>query len=259
MRNSPGRRSMDTSSAPYSEQYYPYDPSLSWGRSDYNITRQEKIYGMWQPVILPRQPFVDREGRGRMVLQRDFEPAHRISHGARSTRFRGQPVLFGHVQTVIRSCYPAAYLGGAGHDTSNDAYKSGPGVLVNGVNKNFPNGGLAYFTPPAFTLGPAFPATGGTPPQPPGVGRNSLTGPGYRDVDATVSKSFGFGKSREWAKVPGHRTARRRFQSVQQPELQPGGHQRRRHLQQHSSDAISGRTQTALGSRTVTLQARFHF
>src|ERR1039458_2583734 len=44
-------KSMDTSSAPYEEQYYPYDSSLSYGRSDYNIGKSLKIYGMWQPVI----------------------------------------------------------------------------------------------------------------------------------------------------------------------------------------------------------------
>jgi hypothetical protein len=43
---------MDTSSAPYTEQDYPYNPSLSYGRSDYTIGRQEKVFGMWQPVIL---------------------------------------------------------------------------------------------------------------------------------------------------------------------------------------------------------------
>ncbi len=44
-------RSMDTSSAPYSEQLYPYDLGLNYGRSDYNVTNAFKLYGMWQPVF----------------------------------------------------------------------------------------------------------------------------------------------------------------------------------------------------------------
>ena len=45
-------RSMDTSSAPYSQQYYPYDSSL--GRTAGPITmsaRRSKLYGLYQPVL----------------------------------------------------------------------------------------------------------------------------------------------------------------------------------------------------------------
>ena len=44
-------KSMDTSSGPYWEQYYPYDLNLSYGRSDYNIDKSFKLYGLWQPVF----------------------------------------------------------------------------------------------------------------------------------------------------------------------------------------------------------------
>src|ERR1035437_10320827 len=44
-------KSMDTSSAPYSEQISPYDLNLNYGRSDFNVSRAYKIYGMWQPVF----------------------------------------------------------------------------------------------------------------------------------------------------------------------------------------------------------------
>ncbi len=42
---------MDTSSAPYSEQIYPYDRDLNYGRSDYNVGTAFKLFGMWQPVF----------------------------------------------------------------------------------------------------------------------------------------------------------------------------------------------------------------
>jgi hypothetical protein len=44
-------KSMDTSSAPYSEQDYPYNLSLNYGRSDYNVGKAFKLYGMWQPIF----------------------------------------------------------------------------------------------------------------------------------------------------------------------------------------------------------------
>ncbi len=44
-------KSMDIDSAPYSEQLYPYDVSLNYGRSDYNVTNSFKTFGMWQPVF----------------------------------------------------------------------------------------------------------------------------------------------------------------------------------------------------------------
>ena len=44
-------KSMDTSSAPYFEQTYPYNLDLNYGRSDYNVGKAFKLFGMWQPVF----------------------------------------------------------------------------------------------------------------------------------------------------------------------------------------------------------------
>ena len=75
------------------------------------------------------------------------------------------------------------YLGGAGTSTSNDQFKTG---------SNYPNGAAAYFTAPAYNAydGIHTPAYGNSLPGT-GVHRNSLTGPGYRDVDITLAKAFG--------------------------------------------------------------------
>ena len=76
--------------------------------------------------------------------------------------------------------YPAAYLGGAGTSTSNDQFKTGA---------NYPNGGTAYFSNPTYTaftgnnFGPALPQAG--------LHRGFLTGPGYKDLDMTLTKGFG--------------------------------------------------------------------
>ena len=43
-------KSMDNASQPY-EDPYPFNSTLSWGRSDYNVGKAFKIYGVWQPVL----------------------------------------------------------------------------------------------------------------------------------------------------------------------------------------------------------------
>ena len=173
-------KSLDTSSGPYFEQDYPYDPNLSYGRSDYNIGKALKLYGVWQPVFFHGgKDWVDK-----IVGGWSISPIFNIHSG-----FPWSPVV-----TVVGgslycgTCgygqlYPGAYLGGAGSSTSNDAFKT---VAAS----NFPNGGPAYFSTPSYTpySGNAF---GNAIPEPPGVKRNSLNMPGYRDLDITIVKGFG--------------------------------------------------------------------
>lgn len=44
-------KSMDTSSAPYSEQIYAYNSNYNYGRSDYDVAKAFKLFGMWQPTF----------------------------------------------------------------------------------------------------------------------------------------------------------------------------------------------------------------
>lgn len=248
-------KSMDTSSAPYTQQYYPYDPSLSYGRSDYNIARQEKIYGMWQPVFFRGS----RSWAEKLVGGWSLSGILNLHTG-----FPWTPVYNSTVGSLYCSTcgyyqvLPAAYLGGAGHDTSNDAYKSGQGV-GNGANKNFPlaatspNAAEVYFAPPTLTAGPAFPATGGVIPQRPGVARNSWTGPGYRDVDATVSKRFGLPKVKGLGENAGLEIRADAFNVLNNLNFNPGS------ISNNITAVNFGQAGSALGSRTITLQARFDF
>ncbi len=173
-------KSLDTSSGPYFEQDYPYDPNLSYGRSDFNIGKALKLYGVWQPVFFHG----DRSWVDKIVGGWSISPIFNIHSG-----FPWSPVVsVASGSLYCGTCsygqlYPGAYLGGAGNSTSNDAYKT---VAAS----NFPNGGPAYFSTPSYT------AYGGTTfgtavPEPPGVKRNSLTMPGYRDLDLTIVKGFG--------------------------------------------------------------------
>ena len=258
-------KSMDTSSGPYEQVYYPYDTSLDYARSDFDVGKSLKIFGMWQPVFFHgSHAWMDK-----IVGGWSISGIFNIHTG-----FPWTPVFTtGSLGTPSGSLYcstcgysqllPAAYLGGAHHNTSNDAYKSGPNV-GNGINENFPlaatNTGTAYFAVPSYTPGPAFPATGGAAPQRPGVGRNSIVGPGYRDVDATVSKTFGLPKLHEGAGITIRGDAFNLFNNL---NFVPGGAVRINDNSGGINNDISlpnfGQATSALGARTMTLQARFNF
>ncbi|HEX4031084.1 MAG TPA: carboxypeptidase regulatory-like domain-containing protein [Terracidiphilus sp.] len=251
-------KSMDTNSGPYFIQYYPYNPSLSYGRSDFNVGQAFKAYGMWQPVFFRGS----HEWAEKLLGGWSISGIFNVHSG-----FPWTPVFSTPGSLYCSGCpysqlLPAAYLGGAGHDTSNAAYKSGPSV-GNGENKNFPlaasDTGQAYFAAPTYTLGAQFPATGGALPQAPGIARNSLTGPGYKDVDATVSKSFGLPRMPvlgEKAQLEFRADAYNLFNNL---NFKPGGQSSGGGIADNISLKNFGQATSALGSRTVTLQARFSF
>ena len=139
--------------------------------------------------------------------------------------------------------FPAAYLGGAGTSTSNDAFKTG---------SNFPNGGAAYFSTPTYT---AYSGTnfGNALPQSPGVHRNSWNGPGYRDVDLTLAKAFGLPKAPilgESARIEFRLDAYNVFNNL---NFNPTS------ISNNIANANFGQATSALGARVVTLGARFNF
>lgn len=254
-------KSLDTSSSPYVYWYYPYNPGQSYGRSDYNIGQAFKVFGMWQPVIFHGNHNWMEKIVGGWSLSGIFN-LH--------TGFPWSPVydtaspLYCSVCTSYTQLLPSAYLGGAHHSTSNDAYKSGPGV-GNGVNQNFPlaatapNAAEAYFAPPAYTPGPTFPNTGAAIPQAPGIARNSLNGPGYKDVDATVSKAFGLPRLPvlgESARFELRADAYNLFNNL---NLQPVGRSNGGSIVDNIAAPNFGQAQSALGSRVVDLLVRFSF
>ncbi len=247
-------KSMDISSAPYEEQFYPYDPQLSYGPSDYNVTNSFKAFGLWQSHF--GHNWVGKVASGWTVsgifnwhTGFPWSPVFNTGSG-------GTPSGSLYCSTCnYTQLLPGAYLGGAGRDTSNAAFKSGPKV-GNGLNINFPlaatnpNGAEAYFAPPAYAVGPTFPATGGTIPQSPGVGRNSLPGPRYRDLDATVSKTFGVPRLHEGAGLQVRADAFNLFNNL---NFDPSS------IPNSITVTNFGQAQSALGARVVTMQASFNF
>jgi hypothetical protein len=248
-------KSMDTSSEPYVFWYYPYNPSLSYGPSDYNVGKDFRVYALWQPAIFHGSHNWMEKVVGGWSLSGIFN----LHSG-----FPWSPIYSVSGDLYCSTCgsystlFPGAYLGGAGRSTSNNAYKSGVGV-GNGVNQNFPNGGLAYFKAPTYKVGPEFPATGGTTPQPPGIARNSWEGPGYKDLDGTLSKSFGL------PRIPGlGENAKFEFRAdvfnfFNNLNFEPGGISTGGGIQDNITSTNFGQGTKALGSRMVTMQGRFTF
>jgi hypothetical protein len=148
------------------------------------------------------------------------------------------------------SIMPAAYLGGFAPDYRSSTAVNGATffkapTVVAGTNFAclFPN-------PPVATC-PAGQQPFGPIPTAPGIARNSFTGPGYFDVDATLSKSFGLPKMRvlgEGAKLEFRVNFYNLFNKLNLTNIQ--------------TDILNthfGEAQNALGSRTIEMQARFSF
>jgi hypothetical protein len=171
-------KSLDNSSRPYTEPYYPYSPNLNYGRSDYNVGKAFKLFGLWQPVFFRGSRGWIEKIAGGWSISGIFN-VHSGFPWSPLVSVAGGSLYCG--RCGYTTLYPVAYLGGAGTSSSNDQFKTGA---------NYPKGAEAYFAFPSYT---AFQNTdsGTAVPQSPALRRNSLNGPGYRDVDASLSKAFG--------------------------------------------------------------------
>jgi hypothetical protein len=253
-------KSMDDGSGPYEEDPYPYNHSYAWGRSDYNIGKALKLFGMWQPVLYHGgNTWVEKLADGWTL-----SGILNLHSG-----FGWTPMYYSQTLYFNGAGYGSLrpqYLGGGHSKTSNDAFKSGPSV-GNGQNENFPDIDSTvtqtatsysnkYFRVPDYSAavaGNSFPGVASGLPPAPGLARNSFNGPGYRDVDMTISKSFGLPKAPilgENAKVEFRADAFNLFNLLNFNPTQ---------VSNNITSANFGQAQSALGSRTVTLQARFSF
>ena len=241
-------KTMDEGSGPYYEDPYPYAPYLARGRSDYNVGKAFKLYGLWQPVFFKGTNSWLEKVVGGWSVSGIFN----IHTGFPWTPVVSVPGNLFYSNSGYSTLRPAAYLGGAGHDTSNDAFKSGPGV-GSGKNKNFPLAGpnQPYFLTPNYTV-----ATGTGPaplPQNPGVARNSLTGPGYRDLDATLTKDFGLPKMRVLGENAVFEIRADAFNVFNNLNFNPTN------ISNNISSPDFGQDKSALSGRIINLQARFSF
>jgi hypothetical protein len=246
-------KTMDDGSGPFYQDPYPFAPYLARGRSDYNVGKALKIFGLWQPVFFHGSHSWVEKVAGGWSLSGIFN----IHTGFPWTPVYNAPGSLYYASSGYSQLRPAAYLGGAGHSTSNDAFKSGPGV-GGGQNQNFPLAanatGTAYFVVPTAPIpSGSSPISTAALPQLPGVSRNSLEGPGYKDVDATITKAFGLPKMPilgEDAKIEIRADAFNLFNNL---NFQTSS------ISNVITSTNFGQAQSALGGRVVNLQARFSF
>ena len=240
-------KSLDDSSAPYSEQAYPYSPKLNYGPSDYNVTKAFKLYGLWQPVLFHGSRGWMEKVAGGWSLSGIFN----WHSGFPWTPLANTPAPGGggslYCETCGISTLPALYLGGAGTSTSNGTFK-GP------TNLNYPNGGSAYFAVPAYT---AYNGNGGSPAYgnalPQVSHRNTLTGPGYRALDMTLAKSFGLPDMKVLGENARFEMRMDVFNVFNNLNFDPTS------ISNNISSPNFGVAQALLGARVLALTARFSF
>jgi hypothetical protein len=239
---------MDDGSNNFAVDNFQFDPRLAWGPSDFDATHFFKVWGIWSPTIFRgSNSWLEKIVGGWSVsgilnahTGYPWTPVFNNINGESTCDliYIGGACANGSTGNLR----PAAYLGGAGHDYSNDTFMTPGG--------NFPNGGLAYFAQPFYQPGPAFPDVGPLPGVP-GVSRNSFRGPRYFDVDATLSKAFGLPAMRvlgENAKIEFRANFYNLFNNLNLTNMDAV-----------VTDSNFGSAQDALAGRTIELQARFSF
>lgn len=242
-------KAMDENSGPYSMDPYPFDTHNAYGRSDYNVQNAFKVFGLWQPVFFHGSHNWAEKIAGGWSLSGIWN-IH--------TGFPWNPVYNTNGVYYQGSGYgqlrPAAYLGGAGANTSNKTFQTS-------TNPNYGGDGTKYFAAPSYVTGATFPAVSALPQA--GIRRNSLNGPGYNDVDASLTKAFGLPSNRvlgENGKIEFRVDTYNLFNktNINTSSISNvlGSVDSSGVITPNTSFGVAS---SALGSRTVQLQARFSF
>ncbi len=247
--------SMDTASGPYTRDPYLYNPGYSYGRSDFDINKSFKVFGIWQPVLFRGSHAWAEKVAGGWSLSGiltlhsgyGWTPVYQAPH----------QIYCNTCQYGYQNLRPV-YLGGAGKSSSNAAFKTGsnflnPGNANTGVNNDaFLNN---YFEIPnyadAITDNPGQSTTNFIPP--PGIDRNVFSGPGYRDADITIAKAFGLPSMRVLGEHANIEIKANMFNAFNLLNIDPT------QLSTNIQNSNLGQGAAALGSRTIDLQARFSF
>jgi hypothetical protein len=239
-------RSRDNASGPYEINYYQWDPKYDWGPSDFDATHVFKLWGIYTPSIFFKQGW-EKKVLGGWSISGIFNwhsgyPWSPIFNSTCNLIYSGGACSNGGSQQLS----PAAYLGGAGQDFSNDSFLKAGG--------NFPKGGSNYFTAPSYTTcALPFPQICPGAPQAPGIQRNSQRGPRYKDVDATLSKAFGLPKMPVLGENAQFEFRANFYNLFNNLNLDPTS------VHNNVGDSLFGEATNALGGRTIEMQARFSF
>ncbi|PYT77748.1 MAG: hypothetical protein DMG40_22340, partial [Acidobacteria bacterium] len=252
---------MDSGSNAYQGGFYQWNLATGFATSDYDVRHAFKVFGVWSPTIFKgahdwREKTIGGWSvSGILNAHTGFPWSPKYTLGEISNGF--DPVFnFGQ------------FAGGSSGDSGNDAYL--PAKYAGGFTQNFRSNGTVnattLFTPPTITPGTLFTCLFPNPPvaqcpsgqqplgplpTPPGIARNSFTGPGYFGVDATLSKSFGLPNMKvigENGRIEFRMNFYNLFNKLNLTNLQTD-----------IMNAHFGEAQNALGARVVEMQARFSF
>ncbi len=248
-------RSSDTDSGPYARSPYLYNPKFAYGRSDFDVNHTFKLFGVWQPVIFHgSNEWMEKAAggwslSGIMTFHSGFgwTPTYTAPH-----QFYCNTCNYGYL--ALRP----TYLGGAGNSTSNNAFETGsnfpnPGTMNTGTNNNLFSDN--YFSVPDFTnaiTDMTGQSTNNYIP-PPGIGRNTFPGPGYRDVDITAAKAFGLPNMKVLGEGAKFEIKANFFNIFNLLNINPSS------LSTSVQSSNLGQAGDALGARTLDFQARFSF
>lgn len=246
-------KAMDENSGPYFQDPYPFNPHLAYGPSDYNVTNAFKLFGMWQPVIFHGNNMLEKLAGGWTL-----SGIWNVNSGFPWSPTYNTVGNIYYASSPYGSLRPTGLMGHHGTSTSNKTF-------MQQNNPDYPGGGFNFFAGPTYTstASPAvpFPNTTGAPQL--GIGRNSLKGPGYNDLDGSLSKAFGLPNNRilgEGAKFQVRADFYNLFNKTNLSTINstlgtvsPSG------LLVGSPNSNFGVANGALGARTIQLQARFSF
>ncbi|MGB7849072.1 MAG: carboxypeptidase regulatory-like domain-containing protein [Candidatus Acidiferrum sp.] len=256
--------SLDSGSNAYAGGSYQWDLATGFATSDYDTRHAFKLYGVWSPTI-----FKGHDWREKIVGGWSLSGILNAHSGFPWTPQYGNNEVTNGYDPVFNF---GQFSGGSSNDAGSGAIW--PTAYHGGYITTFstyrnsspnPNGGQAFFTPPNVPRGALFACLfpnppvsscptgqvgfGGLPSTP--IARNLFTGPGYFDIDATLSKSFGLPNLKligENGKIEFRANFFNLFNKLNLYNIQ--------------NDIMNthfGQAQNALGARTVEMQARFSF
>jgi hypothetical protein len=131
------------------------------------------------------------------------------------------------------------------------------------INPNYAGNGTRFFVAPSFVQGATFPATSPGPTL--GIHRNSLTGPGYNNVNLSLAKAFGLPKVPALGESAKFEVRADVYNFFNKLNINPNsidgflGSVNPDGTLNGTPNADFGVAGSALGSRTIQLQARFSF
>lgn len=236
-------KTMDTGSGPFYKDPYPYDPSRAYGRSDFNYGKAFKLYGVWQPVFFHGHDLLSKVADGWSISS--IFNIHTGFPFTANYQVPGGNLYY--ASSEYSQLRPANYNRNGGNNHGNAAFENGR------PNLNFPQAGpnQPYFVLPSAPVSGASGFAAGLPT--PGISRNSFDGPGYRDVDATLTKSFGLPSGRVIGEHGAIEIRADAFNLFNLTNLQSSS------IVTDISLPNFGQAQNGLAGRIVNLQARFSF